>query len=876
MVVKSRETAGMTRPAGANAGSLEAFVLAREVRRARARTGLRPKQVAALTGIPRNKVDAVELGDIGRPDSRKRPGRLSRSEAVRLLLLPDYGFKSPHVDALLLLAHQSGAVGPEIDHFPLAPEEWTAVRPASSRAQPTETEIREALQALLDAHRADYVRLRGAAASLDAPTPQAPPQEGPDQAGDAASTTKQEWSVPARRCAVFLGREAEMAGLIALLTTTDGPRVILVSGPGGVGKSELVREAVNDESVRRSYDCLRWISGRREEFRKGPDRRRERPPTATEMLRTLAGSLDVDLAGLGRILASASWLVVVDNTETIEDEEELFVRFATISGRSRLVATSRHRYDTGPALLFPEGGLHGLASSASERLVRTEAEARGGSVGGHVESARGLAQVHQLTQGAPLALHWLAAQACRTELPIVVSGLATGNSDDLYDFMFEHSWRELTKPSRDVLDFLAHAVDEPVPAALLDRCGVGLGQLRPAIAEGRSVSFIETSGSDEAYSLHPLASVFVRRRLQRSRWRATSVWKSGLEYLRESLADDTRGAGAALPLGGLQNYLRWMEDAIRDGQPVEGIIAWTKLSRYLWEHWRWDLYGRCEELGRRAVDLLAPGAPDAARMLKALTLCDVAFLDFERGRFSDSIAGSNAALAIFEALGDRIGYALAARYRGLAQFRVKTSQSRRAAAESWRRALAAVRQAQARGYPPPALPTAKAIAELRALGLWDVISGGYQMYRGVLAPSEAQLQRLLGGAHLEDGRLEEAESHFLYAIRTLRSEPGRWAGSEASPMVGLADTYARRGDHQQAALTLTEALEIARTADRRDLEGDVLTALARLDRDRGNVDDALAHARAAEELLVRIGAVADAHEARELIRTLTELGRPHR
>lgn len=837
----------MTKPGGAAASTQTAFALGRELRACRLAAGLTPKELSALSHVPRTKIDALELGYYG-ADERKRAARLARAEIVRILCAPELGVSPEDANAFLYLAHESQALsGGELFH-PLRTTEWPQARPAAEAAVRT--------------HAAEIVRRHEAA--FDARTGGAPPTAAP--AGPQALSA--DWILPTQRCRRLYGRDALVAELREIVARQETPSLILVSGFPGVGKSELVRAALDDGRLRREFAGLRWISARQREFVSGANAASgDRGMRADDVLRDLARGLRTSVDELPRALSERRLLVVVDNAESIRDEDLLLSRLASMAGRSRVILTSRSHYRAAFVRAFPaDGELPGLPFADAEAMLREESAANGTAAASAFARASDatIARVHEVTRGAPLALHWLLARAAQHAAPDAAAELAAGAVTDLYAFMFDTAWSRVTAPARDALGFLAFRASEPVPHGLLALAGCADGQLDAALAELREWSLVETTG--EAFGLHPLTASFVRGALaDRSPWSADTsgrAWRAGIRYLLEALHHDARGSAAERELGGLGNYLVWMRDAAAGGAPEDAIHVWLKFSRYLWENWHWDRFGACEEIGREAIEIFAATAPGAGAMLRALSITDLAYHLRERERVDESLAACAEAIATFDALDDDAGRSLAHRYAGLAHLRAGRTREARL---SFDRALAAIESAKRRGFPAPGAKAAAAVAELARFTLWEPLRVGYSAYRSYWGPGEAELLSLVGGALLVEGKFADAIASLQRAIERYRECDDRWPGSEAGPLVTLARCYLGIGDSDAARQHLQRARKIAGQAGRRELEGGALIQLAELEANAGNQATAADHARAALEIATALGQTEEIRRAESII-----------
>lgn len=818
------------RTGGANATNSAAYALGREMRRLRVGRALPPEELKAA--IARNKLDALELGELGDPLSKKRTGHLSRAEAIALFLFPDLAIPTDKADALLVLAHDAGAMSPAEVYEPIGPAELRAHGREPAQSVGRRERISAEVDALLAAH----------------------PFSGPTRRLGAPSHPSPVWELPARRCSLFVGRGEELAPLRRAILS-PGPGVIAVSGPAGSGKSELVRAAVDDPGVRQRFHACVWIVAREHEFL---GRAPVAPTSPVDALAEIASHLAIAPGRLAEVLATARILVVVDNAEALADEDGVISRLGRMVGESKVIVTSRNRSAASFVLPFPpRGPLQGLRTREAVTLLQHEIAARGGAR----RDRRSLDRVAELVGGAPLALHWIAGRTPAEPLPELTRALETGGARELYEFMFGRTWTQLPTGARRVMRVLAYETVDPVAPQLLTELDRSCSP-HAAVAALLDASMVEAAGPATAVGLHPLARSFVRSRTRAPAGPDRRSVKA-LEYLVRSLADDSRGSGAAEPLGGLRNYLRWMEVTLRF-DPVLVMIAWTKLSRYLWEHWQWHLYEECTRVGAAAAREIGRTKRAAGALLRALTELDLTYLRFEQGRLDEALEVGERARAVFEELGDDAGSCLIHRYLGVVLMEVGDARSMAAARRSFDRALAAIARARREGYPRRSARIHGAVAQLQRAGLWETIRGGYNAYRGVWAPSEAELQTLLGDHAVRTGNGPRAVRILENAVRLYETADGRWPGSEGAPMIALGSCYEKLGRAADAERMYERVQAIAKAAERRDLLGAVLLSLARLGAER-SPQQAAAQARDAKAIFEQLGQAKNATEADALI-----------
>lgn len=408
---------------------------------------------------------------------------------------------------------------------------------------------------------------------------------------------------------------------------------------------------------------------------------------------------------------------------------------------------------------------------------------------------------------------------------------------------------QLSPAAADVMDFLGHATIGAAPVRLLERAGVAAGEILPALRELRDARLVTVVEEQDDLVIDVLAGF--RRALRsapepRSRWRGEGwAWRTGLRYLALSIQDEARQR-AVLPLGDLRNYLGWLTAAVQAGENREALIAWTKLSRYLWEIGKRELFAKAEEVGSQALSDLGTTAPQARRLLRGLHTAELAYLEIDRGNLARAVELGEQALATFVAIGDRAGQSIAHRYLGRTHYRRRADDLARRHYQEALDCLAEIERAE--GY---ALP-ARAIDELKRLELFAALIVGYRVYVGDTTPSKAELHNLLASLELKAGNLKDAIQSATLSVRLYKAAPNRWPGSEAAPLLTRARCYVRNGDPQRARRDLRQALAVAEDNDRGDLKSGILIRLAELEIDRRRYSEARVSLDSAEVIQGRV------------------------
>lgn len=318
----------------------------------------------------------------------------------------------------------------------------------------------------------------------------------------------------------FIGRGRELAELQALLDDRDC-RLITVTGPGGIGKSRLVKEAIHRMPAIADAP-ITWIA-----LDDLTDVSQVAPKVARELgLETTALQDPVDL--VARHLAHLRSLLVFDNSEHLASLGELIDRWLASAPQLQILATSRSRIGVEREWLMPLRGLDvpaidavddALQSAATRLFVKQASLAQPRF--NPASNARSVADLVRAVGGMPLAI-LLAASWVRL-LPVadMVADLAhlldvleqAEEGDERPEHRsvratFEQSWRLLSPAEQQLLMVLS------VFAGTFTRAAVHEVSQAPLPVLGSLIdkSLVQID-ADARCSLHPLILQFAAARL---------------------------------------------------------------------------------------------------------------------------------------------------------------------------------------------------------------------------------------------------------------------------------------------------------------------------------------------------------------------------
>ena len=328
-------------------------------------------------------------------------------------------------------------------------------------------------------------------------------------------------TAPVPTTASFIGRVRELKELSALLTSPRC-RLVTITGPGGIGKSPLVKQAVRQ--LASSYaDGVTWIA-----LDDLTDIAQLAPRIAVELALDLGPQQD-PVDRIAEHLSMRHALIVLDNAEHLTRLSALVERLLDAAPRLQVLSTSRARIGARAEWLVPLLGLalpplDGAANDivAADAVQLFIAHARASDARFNVSA--NLTPVTRLVHavgGMPLAI-LLAATWVRL-LPItdlvsevtqsldVLAHAEEGDERPEHRSVratFEQSWRLLAPQEQRALAALAVMVGAFTLAAARDVAQAPL----PLLASLVDKSLVQSDGAGH-FALHPLIQQFAAEKL---------------------------------------------------------------------------------------------------------------------------------------------------------------------------------------------------------------------------------------------------------------------------------------------------------------------------------------------------------------------------
>lgn len=322
-------------------------------------------------------------------------------------------------------------------------------------------------------------------------------------------------NLPRPEHTVFIGRETELKRLLELLSPNHAAALISIDGIGGVGKTTLALEAaykcLNVSTGTEvspdvpTFDAIIFVSAKQEFLTAyGTLPRQQTHRTLRDIYHEIAHTLDrpeithttpeAQLGLVHRALKKQRTLLIVDNLETMLDQEEIVAFLYDLPVKVKAVITTRERAIFAPIRLSQLPEKEGLL------LIRHEAEAK--MVALETEQAR---QLYQRTGGVPAAIIYAIGQLAADYSITGVLEQLRAHEGDVAQFCFEGSIAPLRgKPAHHLLMATAMFPKRPLREAVIHVAGLSA---EPIAAEEGLVRLQQLSlitGQEGRYQMLPL------------------------------------------------------------------------------------------------------------------------------------------------------------------------------------------------------------------------------------------------------------------------------------------------------------------------------------------------------------------------------------
>ena len=325
-------------------------------------------------------------------------------------------------------------------------------------------------------------------------------------------------NLPQRSYAQFVGRQTELAKVRQLMRPHPHSRhfVVTIDGIGGVGKSALAlelahsyREQYSISPADERFDLIVWVSAKRTLLTaNGIQQRRQTFTTLDDLYRAIAtvcdqptvlqAGVDQRRAAVEQVLTTKRTLLLIDNLETVDDEQLLtFLR--ELPDPTKAIITTRHRIDIAYALR-----LTGMPEPDALALIEQEATTK------ELILPPGTpAELFRRTGGLPLAIVWsIGLISVGHNVEAVVRRLGNGDSD-IARFCFSESVARIRGGAAERV-LLALALFERSVSRTMLGAVAGLADDRTSRDDGlaKLVQLSLINQKDDRFDLLPLTQRF--------------------------------------------------------------------------------------------------------------------------------------------------------------------------------------------------------------------------------------------------------------------------------------------------------------------------------------------------------------------------------
>ncbi len=382
-----------------------------------------------------------------------------------------------------------------------------------------------------DRQTADPAALTEPAPNDPQPTHPSGPGKKPQTEGDDAARSRGLY-IPNARCRRIWGRTPLIEKILHSLSDPQELSILSLSGGAGYGKTEVAGQVAKAALAQNYFADVLWVTARQTELVDGRISQAGQYDVLNwnKFLHEIAHQLACPVEKVQQHLKSDRLLVVLDNAETAAIEDILcqLVRFLE---PSRALLTSRLKTKPPYVKLLP---IQGLEQQWSHRLLRHEAACS--DIPALLQASDDdLDRIHQLSCGAPLALHFVVGRVlhdCSLDPVLVELDQASGQVEPFYQFCLETTWQRIGTAAKDVLRYMGRVDAGVTRAELMGAWKLPDSSLNMALSELRRWYFLEDQQDVKGnwrFTLHPWVRSSLRSGL-------VETWQPSLQELEQIAA----------------------------------------------------------------------------------------------------------------------------------------------------------------------------------------------------------------------------------------------------------------------------------------------------------------------------------------------------
>ena len=310
----------------------------------------------------------------------------------------------------------------------------------------------------------------------------------------------------------LVGMTARAAPLLALLQSSEGPRMVALTGLGGIGKSTLALHLAQRLLAAGRYSGVAWL-----------DLGQSGTNDAERSVRRLAAPLIDDLEArlplpkllirLRQQLQSSPHILLVDHLEASTAHGMLLRWLTQLADPSLLLLTARHLPSESHCLQRVR--VAALSRPDALALIRREAMRLGFHSVAQATDAE-LLPLYEAVGGHPLALRVGVNEIGNFGLPRTLTNLAAGRGraiSRMYDAVFGDWWPTLDSATRCLLDALLNMGTQPASLEVLaEAAALSNRAAQDALARLIEYNVIDYSGdfTQRTYTLNRLTRSYLQ------------------------------------------------------------------------------------------------------------------------------------------------------------------------------------------------------------------------------------------------------------------------------------------------------------------------------------------------------------------------------
>ncbi|MEM7028875.1 MAG: tetratricopeptide repeat protein [Chloroflexota bacterium] len=311
-----------------------------------------------------------------------------------------------------------------------------------------------------------------------------------------------------------------------VLQVQERPWFVTISGLGGMGKTTLAHDLVQELVHTERFYNIAWVSAKQEEFLPEAGIQSTHRPAldvdtlSANLLQQLGephaatASPQEKRVALLRLLKTQPHLIIIDNLETVVDYQSLIPFLRPLSNPTKFLLTSRHSLQDYADVYSLN--LTDLRRNNAVDLMKHEAQVRAIASLSSASDEQ-LSQLYQAIGGNPLALKLVIGQTRFLPISQLLRSLQEAQNQkvgDLYTYIYQTTWDMLDADSQQVLVTLPLSQNGTF-ADLVTVSGLSPDAVQHALGQLTAYSTVETSGDLEEprYRLHRLTEAFLLKEI---------------------------------------------------------------------------------------------------------------------------------------------------------------------------------------------------------------------------------------------------------------------------------------------------------------------------------------------------------------------------